>query len=200
MFEGSAGSIAQTVCIGNSLTTTTQYSSQSRTELKSAVDACIRLSRVGYCDKGSYGPIGNWDVSAITDMSGMFYYATTFNADISKWDVSAVTNMDAMFYHSGAFNIDISEWDVSAVTDMSNMFSFANAFNADISNWDVSSVTNMKEMFLSGAAFNVDISKWDVSAVTDMTDMFSLSSFDKVLYVGVPRSRIVQARVRFRDS
>ena len=45
-----------------------------------------------------YGPIAGWDVSGITDMSGLFYGKTKFNADISNWDTSSVTSMFAMFY------------------------------------------------------------------------------------------------------
>ena len=42
-------------------------------------------------------PIGNWDVSNVTNMSGMFEGAKSFNQDISNWDVSNVTNMISMF-------------------------------------------------------------------------------------------------------
>ena len=63
-----------------------------------------------------YGPIADWCVSAITDMSSLFkddnddYGVYTyddddsgsdlkgFNADISGWDTSSVTTMRAMFY------------------------------------------------------------------------------------------------------
>ena len=44
-----------------------------------------------------YGPIANWDVSAITDMSDLFFNRGEFNADINSWDTSSVTNMEAMF-------------------------------------------------------------------------------------------------------
>ena len=44
-----------------------------------------------------YGPIASWDVSAITDMSHLFNYASDFNADISSWDTSSVTDMEGMF-------------------------------------------------------------------------------------------------------
>jgi surface protein len=45
-----------------------------------------------------YGPIADWCVSAITDMSYLISYLKNFNADISGWDTSSVTNMYRMFY------------------------------------------------------------------------------------------------------
>ena len=36
-------------------------------------------------------PIGDWDVSNVTDMSHMFYGATAFNQDLSSWSVDGVT-------------------------------------------------------------------------------------------------------------
>ena len=40
-------------------------------------------------------PIGDWDVSNVTDMQSMFSYAVDypmiFNQDISSWDVGNVT-------------------------------------------------------------------------------------------------------------
>ena len=41
----------------------------------------------------TYGPIENWDVSEVKDMSLLFYQKGTMNADLSSWDVSSVTNM-----------------------------------------------------------------------------------------------------------
>jgi surface protein len=117
--------------------------------------------------------ISSWDVSSVTNMRAMFYVANSFNADLSSWDVSSVTDMRAMFLYASSFNADISSWDVSSVTDMGKMFSFANSFHADLSSWDVSSVTDMRAMFQYAIAFNQDLSSWDVSSVTDMRRMFS---------------------------
>ena len=41
--------------------------------------------------------LGLWDVSAITDMSSLFYNLKNFDADISGWDTSSVTTMRSMF-------------------------------------------------------------------------------------------------------
>ena len=49
----------------------------------------------------TYGPIADWDVSAITDMKDLFRHEPplqNFNADISNWDTSSVTNMNHMFW------------------------------------------------------------------------------------------------------
>ena len=67
----------------------------------------------------TYGPIEDWDVSKVTDMSKLFEYYLNFNEDIGDWDVSAVTDMNNMFLTASNFNQDITNWDVSAVTDMS---------------------------------------------------------------------------------
>jgi len=113
--------------------------------------------------------ISSWDVSNVTDMSGMFY-GSPFNQDISSWDLGSVTNMDSMFQNATSFNQDNSSWDVSNVISMSGMFQNATAFNQDISSWDVSSVTVMSEMFINASAFNQDISSWSVDNVTNCVD------------------------------
>ena len=45
----------------------------------------------------TYDAIDAPDLSAVTDMSAMFFNATSFDGDISDWDVSKVANMTLMF-------------------------------------------------------------------------------------------------------
>ncbi|MFD2200989.1 BspA family leucine-rich repeat surface protein [Shivajiella indica] len=132
-------------------------------------------------------PIGNWDVSNVTDMSYLFAAnflldwnldpkPSQFNQPLEHWDVSKVTNMNTMFGVS-LFNQPIEAWDVSNVTDMSFMF-YGAVFNQPIENWDVGKVTNMSHMFGSlpdvyNARFNQPIGKWNVSNVELMTGMFN---------------------------
>ena len=141
MFEGSSGSISAGVC--------TAFSPQSKEELKSAVNTCFKLSPHGDCSNSLYGPMWEWGVSSVTDMSGMFsqpkFYSTNaFNADISQWDLSRVTTMLGIFASASSFDGNLSEWDVSRVNDMGFMFSRASSFNGDISKWDVSSVIDIR--------------------------------------------------------
>ena len=43
----------------------------------------------------------DWDVSLVTDMSGLFDGKASFNQPIGTWDTSAVTNMENMFKYAG---------------------------------------------------------------------------------------------------
>ncbi len=140
------------------------------------------MSSMFYAASSFNGDLSAWNVSSVTDMSSMFSRASSFNGNVSAWDVSSVTDMSSMFSYASSFNGSLSAWDVSSVTDMSSMFYAASSFNGDISTWDVSSVTDMSYMlgmFLTSSSFNGDISTWDVSSVTDMSSMFyRVSSFN----------------------
>lgn len=129
-----------------------------------------------------YGHISDWDVSNVTDMSGLFKNTFRFNPDLSMWDVSNVENMNMMFEGVEIFNGDISNWDVSNVKSMSEMFHEALRFNSDLSRWDVSNVRDMQYMFRSAEDFNSDLSRWNVSKVYTMKGMFvGATSFNRDL-------------------
>ena len=115
--------------------------------------------------------ISAWDTSNVTTMRSMFQSQTSFNQDIGTWNVSNVTSMYAMFFGATPFNQDIDAWDVSSVTDMEAMFA-ATSFNQDIGSWDVSNVIMMRGVFYQAASFNQDISAWNVGSATDMSYMF----------------------------
>ncbi|EOD35603.1 hypothetical protein EMIHUDRAFT_252603 [Emiliania huxleyi CCMP1516] len=108
----------------------------------------------------------------------MFYYARSFNQDISAWNVSAVITMSHMFTSARSFNQDIGAWDTSAVTCMTYMF--AHAFNQDIGSWDVSAVTIMRAMFFSATCFSHTLCSdaWrDSKSNADQTSMWGHGMF-----------------------
>ena len=61
------------------------------------------MSSIGACSEGVHGSIGDWDMSAVTNMESVFRGTSAFNQDLSKWDVSAVTHMGFMFNGASAF-------------------------------------------------------------------------------------------------
>ena len=136
--------------------------------------------------------ISGWNMSKVTDISGMFANTPFNNGSITNdglhpltWTegtgTSNVTNMNAMFDTNSAFNQTITSWNVSSVTNMSQLFFGLYLFNngavgdvggKPLTSWDVSKVTDMTFMFGNAQVFNQDISSWNVSNVTSMYTMF----------------------------
>ena len=117
--------------------------------------------------------ISHWDTSYITDMSEMFYNATSFNQPLNNWDTSNVKSMSKMFFNATTFNQPLSNWDTSNVKDMSYMFCDATNFNQPLNNWDTSNVTIINSMFYGATNFNQPLNNWDTSNVKDMRYMFA---------------------------
>ena len=115
--------------------------------------------------------IGRWDVSNITDMSGLFLL-TQFNQDIGSWNVSIVSNFGNMFGGNVIFNQDIGDWNMSSAQITTYMFQNTVQFDQNIGRWDVSNVMMMDRMFKGASNFNHYIGDWNVSKVMYMDDMF----------------------------
>jgi len=141
--------------------------------LHDEVKAYCNVPGGGYTNS-KYGPIEDWDVSAVTSMEKLFHStgSSSCNPDISGWNVSSVENFSNMFNGAVAFNADLREWDVSKGKEFYGMFYQAAAFNGDISRWDVSKGAYFSDMFKEAAAFNGDISRWNVSESTYFSGMF----------------------------
>ena len=161
------------------------------TDLSAAVKGCLKETPDGSCplfankardsvgcnnDAGANGVVGDWDVSQVTDMTKVFHYQNSFNADISKWDTSKVTDLSLTFRLASKFNGDLSKWETSQVTTMDRTFAYASVFNSDLSKWETSQVTTMRWMFNGASAFNSDLSKWMTSSVTNMYGLFHSAS------------------------
>ena len=126
------------------------------------------------------GPIGNWDVSKVTDMSYLFskYRHTEYNEDENF--IRFVNELDKeLFKKKEEFNETLN-WDVSNVEDMDSMFSGCLNFNngGQPLKWDVGKVKFMEHMFKDCKNFNQQLiskdetQKWNVSNVKDMSEMF----------------------------
>jgi surface protein len=131
--------------------------------------------------------------ATVTDLSGLFASASSFNDDISAWNTANVTSMALMFADligffsdstepSSAFNQSLSSWVTSSVTDMSGMFAGASSFDQSLSSWVTSRVTNMDSMFADASSFDQSLSSWNVSLVTSMENMLDNSALSTANY------------------
>jgi len=55
-------------------------------------------------------------------MSGMFASATSFNQPLGNWNVSNVTNMSSMFVGARSFNQPLNNWNIGRETNIRDMF------------------------------------------------------------------------------
>jgi surface protein len=75
------------------------YPTWSGESIACLIDANIGTAATAWVTSPStaattYGPIADWDTSAVTSMTGLFGNRPTFNSDISKWNVASVSNME----------------------------------------------------------------------------------------------------------
>ena len=121
------------------------------------------------CEPNRKYPLGNLDVSKITDLSYVFY-RSPYNGDLSKWNLSNCKNINRMFAFSEFNNDSLKNWDVSNVEDISYMF-FQSYFNGDISNWNTSNIKYLEKTF-AYSDFDGDLSKFDLSKILVASDVF----------------------------
>lgn len=151
-------------CSNLVITATDLLDTSNMISMRKTFDHCSSITTIPRCDE--------WDVSNVTDMDYMFYYALLFNQPIGNWNVSNVTSMSYMFTYAGNFNQPIGNWNISGVTNLWYTFHSAIAFNQPLNNWDVSNVTSFHRTFYGAKAFNQPLNNWDVSNVTDFSYMF----------------------------
>ena len=168
-----------------------QWGNQAWTSMESAFEGCRNLN-ITAADVP--------DLSNVTSLTHMFRNASLETANtVGDWDVSTIQDMEGMFQDT-FINADISGWNTSSVTDMQWMFTFSDVFNQDISSWDTSAVTTMEGLFYGAPTFNQDLSNWDIGAVTNMADMFTGVTLSTANYDSMLDSwskQVVQSNVTF---
>jgi len=119
--------------------------------------------------------VDNWDVSAVTDLGGIFGDTYWDSGDgMDAWDVSNNQNFDEMFGWDYTA-VDVNAWDIQSMTSGYKMFKDCDfPTNVDFTNgpsWDVSNNMDFYGFFLN-AQFNTiyDLNGWDLSAALDMRE------------------------------
>lgn len=100
-------------------------------------------------DDVTYGPIGTWDVSQITNMYQVFLDRDSFDQELSDWDVSSVTTFNQMFKGASSFN------------NGDNTGNYGRGINGWQFNGDP---VNFNAMFLQAPSFTRNINDWGFSS------------------------------------
>lgn len=133
--------------------------------------ALYGLSNLEYIDTA------NWDVSNITDFSGLFQGCSKLaNLDVSNWNMQKAINLSNMFVSTGIQNIDLFNWNLINAKDLSRIFwgryGLVN-FNAPY-NWNLSNVTNLSYAFSQCHSLTtLDASQWQTNNLKDTSYAFS---------------------------
>jgi surface protein len=131
------------------------------------------------CSSLNDSAISNWNVSDVTNMSGMFLNCTNFNVDLSLWNTIFATNMGNMFYNCTSFASDLSAWTTGFVTNMSNMFVNADSYSSNMGIWDLQSLdaNNRLDGFMVNASgmttsdYDATLSGWDSNKLLYRNDL-----------------------------
>lgn len=126
--------------------------------------------------------ITKWNTAGISEFWNMFNGATIFDQPVGVWDMSSAVHIEGMFKGAIAFNQSLDNWDVSNAVYMMGMFYDATSFNQPLNNWNVSNVISMNNMFNGATSFNQPLDNWNVSNVNSMGGMFNDAiSFNQAL-------------------
>jgi surface protein len=135
---------------------------KSHVDLADAVRVLLGMpgNQTGEKPHPTYGPIGSWDVSRVTNMAWLFAGASAFNAPIELWNVSNVTTMRQMFWGCKKFNQPLDGWDVSKVKDMRGMFDRATDFEQSLEGWNVQVGALLGNMFARSKVVGANVPSW----------------------------------------
>ena len=148
---------------------------RNATKLTSVAEPPTTVTNMSYMFYGATSfnqNISTWDVSNVTNMRSTFAFASNFNQPLNDWNTSNVTITREMFYQASVFNQPLDAWDVSKVTNMQLMFRQATLFNQPLNTWNVSNVNNMQYLFYAARNFDQPLNNWDVTKVINMQYMF----------------------------
>ncbi len=120
-------------------------------------------------------PIGQWDVSRVTDFEKLFQGEYAFNEDLRGWNVENAINMDDMFEGCTFFDQSLETWKPRNLTTCYAMFRNCTNFTGDgLNEWGpyLSNVEYMTQMFKGCEHLDTPLDQWNTQQVTDMSEMF----------------------------
>ncbi len=117
------------------------------------------------------------DLSNATSLVSMFENGTCIDngGNIGNWNVSNIVSMNGMFANA-TMNENINAWNVGSVKTIDYMFSGCEDFNYPLDQWNTDNLESASETFLNTKSFNQSLGSWNISNVSDFTDIFKGTS------------------------
>ena len=113
----------------------------------------------------TYGHISDWNTSAVTNMSEVFWNRNTFNENISDWDTSSVTSMRRMFQGATSFNQPIGDW--NTVTQQCYLWGFyvTKCLFIQPTDWELGSIISDKYEIYVQRCFFIQPTDWELGSI-----------------------------------
>lgn len=116
------------------------------------------------------------DVSAVMDMSNMFYGMKSLTElNLNGWNTENVTDMSDMFMCcENLISLNVTHFNTEKVTNMRNMFgACASLISLDLTNFNTNNVTDMAFMFQNCRSLtDIDVSNFDITKLEKVSNLF----------------------------
>jgi hypothetical protein len=117
------------------------------------------------CKAKSYGNLGAWDVSKVSNMLRTFSESNYNGTEIASWNMSNVTTINCMFQYCSTFNQSLTSWKFTKLIDMAGIFA-ETSFAGDVGSWNTSMVTDMTGAFFNCGIYGPNVGYWNFSNAT----------------------------------
>ncbi len=129
----------------------------------------VSMSNTFSGSKATSIDLSSFDTSNVTNMFGMFSYATNVSElNLITFDTNNVTNMGSMFFNAtGLTELDLHGFETPNLMYLSAMFySCSGITELDLSNFDTNNTTGMQDITKNMTSLEkLDLSNWNFSLV-----------------------------------
>lgn len=126
----------------------------------------------------TFKQIGSWDVSKVSDMSGMFRGCSLLTEiDLSDWNTASLESISSMFMGDTKLtSVDLTGWDASNIKEMNGLFSNCSDLTTitGLSGWHADRVTTMDSMFHTCESLTeLDLGGFNSAELTSLKSAFT---------------------------
>lgn len=134
--------------------------------------------------------LGNWDVSKVVNMDGMFWDCQSLESiDLNNWHTESLESVNSMFVRNFELkNVNIKDWNTQELKSTQGMFHRCSSLaSIDLSGWETPKIEGFSDMFIGcGSLKNIDMRNFTFTNIPkENTTKFN------ILFSGVPNTAIL---------